>query len=516
MSGTPPSTISATTGSGRALYGPPALRIFTQMHDPQPGHTAIAQERFARRFNIRFDNDDRQDSGSRDLHQHFCTSSEDRGFAFQEAMGDIEDAAIGAARTADTLFLGFGIRPEWPPSRPLRAADIDVRVVATRQVEQSPAFKTALDKIRRIVQEEIAIPHIMAFHDKLTAFTPGAGYAFDAATRRIITQPIQLAADATRSSPIEPQVSSTGSSTATRSSIRTGPATTHNVVEDQQSPSRIVSTVPNQSRTPSQPRPQSPSSGRGVEAVRRGDSLAAGTEESEPSLLLRLAMELGIPTSPRASRAEIEAYYGFPGADEVPSASSTPNPQGPARLASRTVTARAVHREAANNNWIRTPSAAPPLSLPPSPASLPSVHADPPPPYTRAHETQDYSAHYTSATVESFGFSTVVRMFLEHIRADARQCAQVMLALDFHVADWEPLFHETAGLSRRDAHTLRRLIFREVSQQLRDLMEAARPLAESGEEDGNKEDDDSLGDLSSRFSETLSSVSMEEDGVWVE
>ncbi|KAI0640944.1 hypothetical protein C8Q79DRAFT_424235 [Trametes meyenii] len=185
---------SATTTTGRAPYGPPALRIYTQRQAPQPTNAQIAEERFRQRFKIRFDeHSDNVTAGNNALHPHFCTSSEDRQFAFSEAMGDIEDAAIGAARTADTLFLGFGIQPEWPPSRPLRASDINVRVVATRQFQQTPAFRHALEKIHKIVQEELALPHILALHDKLDAFTPGAGYAFDPETRRIITQPIRLA-----------------------------------------------------------------------------------------------------------------------------------------------------------------------------------------------------------------------------------------------------------------------------------------------------------------------------------
>ncbi|KAI0672813.1 hypothetical protein C8Q78DRAFT_657551 [Trametes maxima] len=187
---------SAATTTGRAPYGPPALRIFTQRQAPQPTNAQIAEERFRQRFKIRFDEQsDNITAGNNALHPHFCTSSEDRQFAFSEAMGDIEDAAIGAARTADTLFLGFGIRPEWAPSRLLRASEIDVRVVTTRQFQQTPAFRRALEKIHKIVQEEIALPHILAFHDKLDTVTPGAGYAFDPETRRMITQPIRLASD---------------------------------------------------------------------------------------------------------------------------------------------------------------------------------------------------------------------------------------------------------------------------------------------------------------------------------
>ncbi|KAJ2967097.1 hypothetical protein NUW54_g13611 [Trametes sanguinea] len=180
--------------NSKAPYGPPALRHFTQTRSPQPTNAEIATERFKQRFNLRLDGNEHLNS-PRQLHPHFCLSSEDRRLAHHEGMSDAHDAVLGASRLADTLFIGFGIRPEWQPFRPLRPSEIDVQVIATRQFEQNPSYKRAIEKIERIVREELAVPHILGFRSKLDQVTPGAGYAWDEQSRRIITHPVQLASD---------------------------------------------------------------------------------------------------------------------------------------------------------------------------------------------------------------------------------------------------------------------------------------------------------------------------------
>lgn len=102
--------------------------------------------------------------------------------------------ATAAARLADTLFIGFAICPDWPPSVPLRACDIDVNMVATRQVAQDPRLQRALEKIKHIVQEELAVPHITAYHDKLHEIVPAPGHNFDGNTLRFMNTPLQLVA----------------------------------------------------------------------------------------------------------------------------------------------------------------------------------------------------------------------------------------------------------------------------------------------------------------------------------
>ena len=84
----------------RAPYGPPALRVFTQTQEPQPRLIDIATERFRRRFNVRKDHNEQLDTG-RMLHSDFCLSRMDRVLAFNEAIGDIEDAVRGLASDQD-------------------------------------------------------------------------------------------------------------------------------------------------------------------------------------------------------------------------------------------------------------------------------------------------------------------------------------------------------------------------------------------------------------------------------
>ena len=105
---------------------------------------------------------------------------------------------VGAARLADTLFLGFAIKPEWDVSTPLRPDAVDVKVLTSRHFKQQHAYQRIVERVRAIVQEELGVPHILGFHDRLLEVTPGPGYAFDAETRRIVTNPIRLAAEVTR------------------------------------------------------------------------------------------------------------------------------------------------------------------------------------------------------------------------------------------------------------------------------------------------------------------------------
>ncbi|GBE78065.1 hypothetical protein SCP_0109470 [Sparassis crispa] len=184
----------------RARYGPPALRIFTQGQSPQPRMADIAIERFKQCLNIRHDNDEQLDS-SRKLHPHFCLSTWDRQLACHEALTDIEDAAVGAARLADIAFIGIGIRPEWLSKEPLTADTVKIDVILTCQFEQYPQWKTAIDKIQHIVQEEIGVPHILGYSSRLDEVTPGPEYALDLETRRICSNPIRLATKPASSQP---------------------------------------------------------------------------------------------------------------------------------------------------------------------------------------------------------------------------------------------------------------------------------------------------------------------------
>ena len=91
------------------------------------------------------------------------------------------------------MFIGFAVTPEWDVSMPLSPGAIDVKEVTSRQFDQNPAFRRVVQRLRAVVQEELAMPHILGFHDRLHEVTPGPGYAFDRDTRRIVSNPIRLA-----------------------------------------------------------------------------------------------------------------------------------------------------------------------------------------------------------------------------------------------------------------------------------------------------------------------------------
>lgn len=91
------------------------------------------------------------------------------------------------------LFMGIAVKPEWDTSVLLEPSAVNVDIILTRQFHQTPRFMRVVEKIRRIVQEELAVGHITAFHGKLDQITP-RGYRFDPETHTLIENPIRLAA----------------------------------------------------------------------------------------------------------------------------------------------------------------------------------------------------------------------------------------------------------------------------------------------------------------------------------
>jgi len=73
----------------QAPYSPSALRSFTNSTSLARSLADISSERFARRFNVRADSDHQL---HRLLHSHFCLNKQDRGLAYRDGLGDIQDA----------------------------------------------------------------------------------------------------------------------------------------------------------------------------------------------------------------------------------------------------------------------------------------------------------------------------------------------------------------------------------------------------------------------------------------
>ena len=81
----------------------------------------------------------------------------------------------------------------------------------------------------------------------------------------------------------------------------------------------------------------------------------------------------------------------------------------------------------------------------------------------------EYQAQYINAPLQSFGFSERVVAFLADAAVTPRQCAEVVVALDFHPNEWEHMFCDL-GLTIGQASVLRSMILEEVSRDWRNNM----------------------------------------------
>ena len=81
----------------------------------------------------------------------------------------------------------------------------------------------------------------------------------------------------------------------------------------------------------------------------------------------------------------------------------------------------------------------------------------------------EYQAQYINVSLQSFGFSERVVDFLADVQVTPRQCAEVVVALDFHPNEWENMFCNL-GLTTGQASVLRSMILEEVSREWRSMM----------------------------------------------
>lgn len=170
-------------------------------------------------------------------------------------------------RIADIPFIGFGLRPEWNPTHPLRASDVVVDVVTSCQFEQLPYFKNVASKLQDIFVQELSVAHIWGFQEKLNQVTPGPGYVLDPLMRQLMTGNVQLAAGQTipnisASTPVttpqHPLHSQTSNSTQSASTPHQDP----NVSRSQASTALPCNTAP--PLCPYLPEPSTPHGNPGV------------------------------------------------------------------------------------------------------------------------------------------------------------------------------------------------------------------------------------------------------------
>ncbi|EIW77817.1 hypothetical protein CONPUDRAFT_75605 [Coniophora puteana RWD-64-598 SS2] len=119
------------------------------------------------------------------LHHDFCTSVNDRNAVWANFVLDINDAYLSSShwftkvaamsRLTDGVFVGFGVRPEWDPSKPVDPSQINVQTFASYHSDK-PRVRAAITQLENIIREEIAAEHIMTFGERLHTVSPGAGY----------------------------------------------------------------------------------------------------------------------------------------------------------------------------------------------------------------------------------------------------------------------------------------------------------------------------------------------------
>ena len=78
-----------TSSHDEALYSPSALWSFAISRSPARTHADISSEHFLQRFDVHSDSNLQLQLP---LHTHFCTTQQDRIFAYNEGLDDIQDA----------------------------------------------------------------------------------------------------------------------------------------------------------------------------------------------------------------------------------------------------------------------------------------------------------------------------------------------------------------------------------------------------------------------------------------
>ncbi|KAI0083350.1 hypothetical protein BDY19DRAFT_910664 [Irpex rosettiformis] len=506
--------------SARALYAPPALRRFTQLQgvtDPKE----IALERHRQRLNIRKVNDD---PPPRRVHRHFITEVRDRRLATAEAIGDIRDTTTGMDHVSDVLFVGFVIRPEWDLSQPLDPTNIDIEVVTSHHVKQHHEYQRTVDELRKIVQKQIAFPHIYTYHSRLRAVTPGYGYAVDPETGRLCDNEIRLAqgvqppliigerlgtpSTALRTSTLARSSLSTHESS--RSGQTNGPASRRQEMRNQppshlrglqaplaepvlmqtrrgprwvrlRQPQLSTTPIPSSNSLSSSNVPVVSATAQSEPVERTHNGTQASTATSSPPLSLdfvsvrptsrtsRRRLETAMAPIPMAQLQEPIVVSDSESDESIPLTAISNNTSDSESDHSALIFVDLEDQESDVESWVRTPEGSPPRRLshrvqvgPTS--SIPSVslntHLDDPPP--------EYTT-YLQPTIESFGFHPRVAQFLLSRNLSPSGLVRVDSTLDFHVSDWSIGFLE-AGLSENDAQELQTVVLQSLPELTREAL----------------------------------------------
>lgn len=75
------------------------------------------------------------------------------------------------ARVADSLFIGFAVNPEWDLMKPYNKDEVHIDLVLSRQFQQYPQLRAAVDKLLSIVRSDLCGHHILELESKLAALS---------------------------------------------------------------------------------------------------------------------------------------------------------------------------------------------------------------------------------------------------------------------------------------------------------------------------------------------------------
>ena len=96
------------------------------------------------------------------------------------------------ARVGDILHISFTVLPEWYPALYLDPFYIKVETMTLCQVGQTEGWATIVNRVKEILQYELAPTHIMRYHQKLNKISPNTDYSVDNATANSMVKKVQL------------------------------------------------------------------------------------------------------------------------------------------------------------------------------------------------------------------------------------------------------------------------------------------------------------------------------------
>jgi len=368
------------------------------------------------------------------------------------------------ARIADALFIGFGLRPEWDPKKPLRTSDITVDVVTTRQFEQVPHFKRIAERLRETFVQEIAMLHIWHLQDKLNRVTPGPGYRVDPETYQAMATNIRLAAGQS--------LPNVAAHAAQQSSTTLTPTRHQSQSESAQRPSATLAPTRHHSHSP-----------RNASASSTARSQHVVEPHMSPSTRTRQPTSSSLSTQHRSESlrydqcnsamtrgtADLWVPLVAPATVSVPT-STPPSLSSHALIQHRSPAVTFTESSSDDSSDDSDITGAAPRAPSLGRSNRPSWIMTPPgSPHRNTADEQLPPAYYTNPNMSSFNFTLPVQNFLRTRVMSSSMLCSIDTILDYSADCWYAHFVEV-GLSHADAIELRRLIVEGLSDAELDVV----------------------------------------------